>query len=90
MEITVDAICKEFDIRPEEVFAFMDEMNIHLGGDFMHDIAIDLPDFRKFVEYRRQMLRDQVTRAQADLEQLDDRVDDFLRRQKDIRYQDFE
>ncbi len=90
MQVTVDAICKEFDIRPEEVFAFMDEHNIHLGGDFMHDIAIDLPDFRKFVEYRRRMLRDQISRAEADLEQLDSRAEAFLDQQKNTRFQDFQ
>ncbi len=90
MQVTVDAICKEFDIRPEEIFAFMDEQNIHLGGDFMHDIAIDLPDFRKFVEYRRKMLQEKISQAESDLEQLDARVQAFLDKEKNIRYQDFE
>lgn len=90
MQITVDAICREFDIRPEEIFAFLDEHHIDLGGDFMHDIAMELPDFRKFVEYRRQKLQEKIDRAQEDLRQLDDRVDDFLNRQKNIRFQDFE
>ncbi len=89
MQVTVDAICKEFDIRPEEVFAFMDEENIQLGGDFMHDIAIDLPDFRKFVEYRRRRLAEQIRRAQDDLDRLDDQVEDFLSRQRNIRFQDY-
>ena len=90
MQVTVDAICKEFDIRPEEVFAFMDEHNIQLGGDFMHDIAINLPDFRKFVEFRRRMLREQISRAETDLEQLDSRARAFLEQQKNSRFQDFE
>jgi hypothetical protein len=90
MQITIDAICKEFDIRPEEIFAFMDEENIHLGGDFMHDIAIDLADFRKFVEFRRRQLHQEIDRARKDLENLDRQVDRFLDRQKDIRFQDFE
>lgn len=90
MQITVDAICKEFDIRPEEIFAFMDEENIHLGGDFMHDIAIDLHDFRKFVEYRRLKLHQKIARSKADLENLDQQAEAFLGRMKNIRYQDFE
>lgn len=82
MNITVEDICKEFDIRAEEVFAFMDEENIHLGGSLMHDISIDLPDFRKFVEYWRRQLRQRIEQANQDLEQLDSKVDDFLRAQK--------
>ncbi|RJQ42335.1 MAG: hypothetical protein C4534_10515 [Gaiellales bacterium] len=79
MKITVESICKEFDIRAEEVFAFMDEENIHLGGSLMHEISIDLPDFRKFVEYWRRQLSHRISQAQADLSQLDGKVDDFLR-----------
>lgn len=90
MQITVDAICKEFDIRPEEVFAFMDEENIHLGGSLMHDITIDLPDFRKFVEYRRRTLEKQLEKARTDLEQLDNKVDTFLHSQKGNSFQDWE
>jgi hypothetical protein len=82
MQITIEAICKEFDIRPEEIFAFLDEENIHLGGNLMHDIAIDIPDFRKFVEYWRRQLQERIKQAQKELEQLDDRVDAFLRAQK--------
>lgn len=82
MNITIEAICKEFDIRAEEIFAFMDEENIHLGGSLMHDISMDIPDFRKFVEYWRKQLQDQVTRAQAELEQLDNKAETFLRSQK--------
>jgi len=82
MQITIEAICKEFDIRPEEIFAFLDEENIHLGGSLMHDIAIDIPDFRKFVEYWRRQLQERIKQAQKELEQLDDRVDAFLRAQK--------
>jgi hypothetical protein len=90
MHVTVDAICKEFDIRPEEIFAFMDEENIDLGGDFMHDIVIDLTDFRKFVEYRRRKLHEMVDQARTDLANLDRQAEDFLGRMKNIRYQDFE
>lgn len=82
MQITIEAICKEFDIRPEVIFAFLDEENIHLGGSLMHDIAIDIPDFRKFVEYWRRQLQERIKQAQKELEQLDDRVDAFLRAQK--------
>ncbi len=82
MQITVDAICREFDIRAEEIFAFMDEENIHLGGSLMHDISIDAPDFRKFVEYRRRQLKLRIEKAQRDLAGLDDKVDSFLRTQK--------
>ncbi len=79
MQITVDAICKEFDIRAEEIFAFMDEENIHLGGSLMHDIAIDLADFRKFVEYYRRQLRERIDKTQAQLDRLDGKVESFLR-----------
>ena len=82
MQITVDAICREFDIRAEEIFAFMDEENIHLGGSLMHDISIDAPDFRKFVEYWRRQLKLRIEKAQRDLAGLDDKVDSFLRTQK--------
>ena len=82
MRITVEAICKEFDIRAEEVFAFMDEENIHLGGSLMHEISIDLPDFRKFVEYWRRQLQERINRAQNELNQLDGKVEDFLREKK--------
>lgn len=81
MKITVEAICKEFDIRAEEIFAFMDEENIHLGGSLMHEISIDLPDFRKFVEYWRRQLQDRIRRAEADLQGLDGKVEEFLRAQ---------
>lgn len=90
MQVTVDAICKEFDIRPEEIFAFLDEQHINLGGDFMHDISMELPDFRKFVEFRRQKLREQIEKSQDDLSRLDDQVEAFLGKQKNIRFQDFE
>ncbi len=56
----------------------------------MHDIAMELPDFRKFVEYRRRKLQEQIEQAHYDLEHLDDRVESFLSKQKNIRYQDFE
>ncbi len=79
MEIKIDAICKEFDIRAEEIFAFMDEENIHLGGSLMHDITIDMPDFRKFVEYWRRQLKLKIQQAQRDLDGLDSKVDSFLR-----------
>ena len=82
MQITLDAICKEFDIRAEEIFAFMDEENIHLGGSLMHDISIDTPDFRKFVEYWRRQLRHRIEKAHKDLDVLDDKVENFLRTQK--------
>lgn len=82
MNITVEAICKEFDIRAEEIFAFMDEEHIHLGGSLMHDISFDLPDFRKFVEYRRRQLHHRIRQAQSDLEHLDEQADGFLRAQK--------
>lgn len=82
MQITIDSICKEFDIRPEEIFAFMDEQNIHLGGSLMHDIAIDLPDFRKFVEYWRHQLKHKIEQAEQDLALLDDKVANFIRSQK--------
>jgi uncharacterized protein Usg len=78
MQIKIDAICKEFDIRAEEIFAFMDEENIHLGGSLMHDIAIDLPDFRKFVEYWRRQLQLKIQQSQNDLDQLDGKVDSFI------------
>lgn len=78
MQIKIDSICREFDIRAEEIFAFMDEENIHLGGSLMHDITIDMPDFRKFVEYWRRQLKLKIERAELDLEQLDDKVDSFL------------
>jgi hypothetical protein len=80
--ITLEAICKEFDIRAEDVFAFMDDQNIHIGGSLMHDISIDLPDFRKFIEYRRRQLKDTVEKANRDLDQLDDKAENFLRAQK--------
>jgi len=79
MQIKIDAICKEFDIRAEEIFAFMDEDNIHLGGSLMHDITIDMPDFRKFVEYWRRQLKLKIQQAQQDLDGLDSKVDSFLR-----------
>ncbi|MCL4473186.1 MAG: hypothetical protein M1539_07075 [Actinobacteria bacterium] len=82
MQIKLDSICKEFDIRAEEIFAFMDEENIHLGGSLMHDIAIDLPDFRKFVEYWRRQLKLRIEQAQRELEQLDGKVDAFVRTSK--------
>lgn len=82
MNITVEAICKEFDIRAEEIFAFMDEENIHLGGSLMHDISIDLPDFRKFVEYWRRQLQQRIAQAENDLSELDGKVDEFLRARK--------
>lgn len=82
MQITIDAICKEFDIRAEEIFAFMDEEKIHLGGSLMHDIAIDLPDFRKFVEYWRKQLQTKIQQAENDLARLDEKVDAFVRDQK--------
>lgn len=78
MQITVDAICKEFDIRAEEIFAFMDEENIHLGGSLMHDISMDLADFRKFVEYYRRQLRARMEITQQQLERLDDKVNQFI------------
>lgn len=56
----------------------MDEENIHLGGSLMHDIAIDLPDFRKFVEYWRRQLQLKIQKSQNDLEQLDGKVDSFI------------
>ncbi len=79
MQITIDSICKEFDIRAEEIFAFMDEEHIHLGGSLMHDISIDIPDFRKFIEYRRRQLRQRITIAEQDLAQLDTKAENFLR-----------
>ena len=79
MQIPLDAICKEFDIRAEEVFAFMDEENIHLGGSLMHDISIDQADFRKFVEYYRRQLKLRIDKTRRALEDLDDKVDGFLR-----------
>lgn len=78
MQIKIDAICKEFDIRAEEIFAFMDEENIHLGGSLMHDIDIDMPDFRKFVEYWRRQLKLKIDQAERDLDQLDGKVDGFI------------
>lgn len=78
MQIKIDAICKEFDIRAEEIFAFMDEENIQLGGSLMHDIAIDLSDFRKFVEYWRRQLQLKIQQSQNDLDQLDGKVDSFI------------
>jgi len=78
MQIKIDAICKEFDIRAEEIFAFMDEENIHLGGSLMHDIAIDMPDFRKFVEYWRRQLQLKKEQAERDLQDLDRKVDAFV------------
>jgi hypothetical protein len=82
MNITVEAICKEFDIRAEEIFAFMDEEHIHVGGSLMHDISFDILDFRKFVEYWRRQLQGQITRAQTDIDQLDTKAENFLRTQK--------
>lgn len=79
MQITVDAICKEFDIRAEEIFAFMDEENIHLGGSLMHDISMDLADFRKFVEYYRRQLQQRMENTQRQIDRLDTKVDQFLR-----------
>jgi hypothetical protein len=79
MQIPIDAICKEFDIRAEEIFAFMDEENIHLGGSLMHDIAIEMADFRKFVEYYRRQLKMRIEQTQTNLEQLDRKADHFLR-----------
>jgi uncharacterized protein Usg len=78
MQIKIDTICKEFDIRAEEIFAFMDEEKIHLGGSLMHDIAIDLPDFRKFVEYWRRQLKLNIQRAERELDGLDSKVDSFI------------
>ena len=78
MQIKIDAICKEFDIRAEEIFAFMDEENIELDGSLMHDIAMDLPDFRKFVEYWRRQLQLKIQQSQNDLDQLDGKVDSFI------------
>lgn len=78
MQITVDAICKEFDIRAEEIFAFMDEENIHLGGSLMHDISMDLADFRKFVEYYRRLLRARMEITHQQLERLDGKVNQFI------------
>lgn len=82
MQIPIEYICKEFDIRAEEIFAFMDEENIHLGGSFMHDISIDLPDFRKFVEFYRRQLNVRIEQTRENLEMLDSKVDGFLRVQK--------
>ncbi len=79
MQITIDSICKEFDIRAEEIFAFMDEENIHLGGSLMHDIAIDIPDFRKFIEYWRRQLKQRIKTVEQDLAQLDGKAENFLR-----------
>ncbi len=79
MQITIDSICKEFDIRAEEIFAFVDEENIHLGGSLMHDICIDIPDFRKFVEYWRRQLKQRVRSAEQDLAELDIKTENFLR-----------
>ena len=78
MQIKIDAICKEFDIRAEEIFAFMDEENIELDGSLMHDIAMDLPDFRKFVEYWRRQLQLKIQQSRNDLDQLDGKVDSFI------------
>lgn len=82
MQIPIEYICKEFDIRAEEIFAFMDEENIDLGGSFMHDISIDLSDFRKFVEFYRRQLQGRLERTKKDLDMLDSKVEDFLRVQK--------
>lgn len=79
MEIKLDAICREFDIRAEEVFAFMDDENIFLGGSLMHDICISPEDFRKFVEYWRRQLQARVAQAQDDLDHLDEKAEAFLR-----------
>ena len=79
IQIKIDSICREFDIRAEEIFAFMDDENIHLGGSLMHDIAIDQVDFRKFVEYWRRELQKRIERSQRDLAQLDGKVEAFLR-----------
>lgn len=79
MQIPIENICKEFDIRAEEIFAFMDEENIELGGSFMHDIAIDLTDFRKFVEFYRGQLKLRIKQTQQDLDTLDNKVEGFLR-----------
>ena len=78
IQIKIDAICKEFDIRAEEIFAFMDEENIELDGSLMHDIAMDLPDFRKFVEYWRRQLQLKIQQSRNDLDQLDGKVDSFI------------
>ncbi|MHB0915627.1 MAG: hypothetical protein ACYC5A_00555 [Thermoleophilia bacterium] len=82
MKITVEAICKEFDIRAEDIFAFMDEENIELGGSIMHDISFDPGDFRKFIEYWRRHLKQQISQAQTDLDQLDAKAEGFIRAQK--------
>ena len=82
MQIKIDSICKEFDIRAEEIFAFMDEEDIHLGGSLMHDISIDSVDFRKFIEYWRRQLRGKLEQTKHDLESLDAKADAFLRTQK--------
>ncbi|MBE0429001.1 MAG: hypothetical protein IBX61_03910 [Thermoleophilia bacterium] len=79
MQISLEAICKEFDIRPEEIFAFMDEENIHLGGSLMHDISIDLVDFRKFVEYHRRQLATRLEMTRREIDGLDGKVEDFLK-----------
>ena len=78
-QIPLDAICKEFDIRAEEVFAFMDEENIELGGGLMHDISMDLRDFRRFIEYYRRQLNARIEKTRHDLDNLDVQVDAFLR-----------
>ena len=78
MQIKIDTICKKFDIRAEEIFAFMDEEQIQLGGSLMHDIAIDMTDFRKFVEYWRRQLKLKIDQAERDLDQLDSKVDGFI------------
>ncbi|MHB1390925.1 MAG: hypothetical protein ACYCXF_06790 [Thermoleophilia bacterium] len=83
MQIPLDAICKEFDIRAEEVFAFMDEENIDLGGGLMHDISMDMRDFRKFIEYYRRQLNSRIEKTRHDLENLDGQVDNFLRIRQD-------
>lgn len=78
-QIPLDAICKEFDIRAEEVFAFMDEENIDLGGGLMHNISMDMRDFRKFIKYYRRQLNSRIEKTRRDLDNLDGQVDSFLK-----------
>lgn len=85
MEIKLDAICREFDIRAEEIFAFMDDENIFLGGSLMRDISMSPEDFRKFIEYWRRQLKARIEAAESDLQNLDAKADSFLRTQKGYR-----
>lgn len=82
MEVKLDAICREFDIRAEEIFAFMDEENIFLGGSLMHDISISPEDFRKFIEYWRRQLKTRIEQAESELQNLDAKAEAFLRSQQ--------